>query len=96
MMAIAVPSPTFLREHHTFRENVDCVKFSPTGEFLAAGSHDNHIDIFSMIKRNFSPVRRLRGHTRCARIFFFFWNPNHCKNLQIILSLVQCESMHIL
>jgi WD40 repeat protein len=55
--------PVLLRQHKTLDEAVDCVRFSPTGEFLAAGSHDNHIDIFSMLKRGFPSVRRLRGHT---------------------------------
>ena len=55
--------PTLLKEHRTCEEAVDCVKFSPSGKWLAAGSHDNFIDVFSMLKREFPVVRRLRGHS---------------------------------
>ncbi|GMI01529.1 hypothetical protein TrVE_jg12112 [Triparma verrucosa] len=55
--------PTFLVEHHTFKEDVDCVSFSPSSSLLACGSHSNVIDIFSTLKRGFPPIKRLRGHT---------------------------------
>lgn len=55
--------PTFLKEHKTFRSAVDCVKFSPTNKFLAAGSHDNYVDLFDCLQRDFPRVRRLKGPT---------------------------------
>jgi len=45
------------------RQDVDCVKFSPSNQFLVAGSHDNFIDVFDCLSKNFPPKRRLKGHT---------------------------------
>ena len=33
-------------EHHTLAEDIDAIKWSPNGRWIAAGSHDNYIDIF--------------------------------------------------
>jgi len=37
------------------RQDVDCVKFSPSNQFLVAGSHDNFIDVFDCLSKNFPP-----------------------------------------
>jgi WD40 repeat protein len=58
-----LPPPTFLASHKTFHSDVSVVRFSPTGSHLAAGSHDNFVDIFDVLSAGFRPVRRLRGHT---------------------------------
>ncbi len=57
------PKITALIRHKTMISDVDKVVFSPVSDLLAAGSHDNFIDLFSLTTRNFPAVRRLRGHT---------------------------------
>lgn len=37
-------------EHRTFTSAVDQIKYSPDNTKLAAGSHDNHIDIFDVTR----------------------------------------------
>uniref|UniRef100_A0A383W527 PLAT domain-containing protein n=1 Tax=Tetradesmus obliquus TaxID=3088 RepID=A0A383W527_TETOB len=51
---------------HFSKEAIDDLKYSPDCSKLAAGSHDNFIDIFD-VKRNYSRIARCSGHSRYVR-----------------------------
>ena len=52
---------------HVAREQIECIAFSPDGAFLAAGSRDQHIYIYSVIFEGSTPqfarVTRCSGHS---------------------------------
>ncbi|KAG2487374.1 hypothetical protein HYH03_013944 [Edaphochlamys debaryana] len=50
----------------TFGSSVDELKYSPCGRFLAAGSHDQFIDIFD-VSRAYARVCRCVGHSSTVR-----------------------------
>ena len=43
-------------------EEIQCVAYSPDGEYLAAGSRDNYIYVFA-VHENFKLLSQLRGHS---------------------------------
>ncbi|KAG2444303.1 hypothetical protein HXX76_001060 [Chlamydomonas incerta] len=50
----------------TFSSSVDELKYSPCGRYLAAGSHDQFIDIFD-VTRGYARVCRCVGHSSTVR-----------------------------
>ncbi|GIL85815.1 hypothetical protein Vretimale_19546 [Volvox reticuliferus] len=50
----------------TFNSAVDELKYSPCGRFLAAGSHDQAIDVFD-VTRGYTRVARCNGHSSTVR-----------------------------
>ncbi|KAG2499991.1 hypothetical protein HYH03_002273 [Edaphochlamys debaryana] len=49
-------------EMHTLKEMVHEIKYSPDGTKLAAGSHDNYIDIYD-VTRHYARLARCAGHS---------------------------------
>ncbi|KAG2450199.1 hypothetical protein HYH02_000301 [Chlamydomonas schloesseri] len=49
-------------EFHTLKEMVHELKYSPDGTKLAAGSHDNFIDIYD-VTRHYARIARCSGHS---------------------------------
>ncbi|GMH84733.1 hypothetical protein TrST_g13224 [Triparma strigata] len=85
-------------EHHTLTEDIDAIKFSPNGKWLAAGSHDNYIDLFN-VEKGFTFKHRFKGHTsfithidwsadsrmiasNCAASEILYWDVNNRRQLR--------------
>jgi microtubule-associated protein-like 1/2 len=51
--------------HSDGNEQIDCIKFSPDGRFLALGSRDNHIYIYQVSDeyRKYNRIGRCSGHS---------------------------------
>ncbi|XP_054153345.1 echinoderm microtubule-associated protein-like 2 isoform X2 [Oppia nitens] len=51
--------------HSDGNEQIDCVKFSPDGRFLALGSRDNHIYVYQVSEeyRKYNRIGRCSGHS---------------------------------